>query len=124
MNDYKNELKRQRPPLLIAEPCGAEIREQVFEIARLLSKTGLVSLFQCGVWKPRSSPNSFEGFGEKALAWLKDIENQYKLPRKQRLKVWVKKNYLLYSEISIRSKLFNNFAPAKFILYLAVLDAC
>jgi chorismate mutase len=67
-------------PLLIAGPCGAESREQVFETARLLSETGLVSLFRCGVWKPRSSPNSFEGFGERALAWLQEIENQYGLP--------------------------------------------
>ena len=48
--------------------------------------------------KSLSSPNSFEGFGERARAWLKEIENQYSLPRKQRLKIWVKKTpYLLYS---------------------------
>ena len=66
-------------PLLIAGPCSAESKEQLFETARLLSETKLVKLFRCGIWKPRSSPNSFEGLGECVLAWLKEIETQYDL---------------------------------------------
>ena len=66
-------------PLLIAGPCSAESKEQVFETARLLSETKWIRLFRCGIWKPRSSPNSFEGFGELALTWLKEIELQYGL---------------------------------------------
>jgi len=66
-------------PLLIAGPCSVESKEQVFETARLLSETKLVKLFRCGIWKPRSSPNSFEGIGETAFGWLKDIETQYYL---------------------------------------------
>jgi len=65
--------------LLVAGPCGAESKGQVFETARLLSETKLVKLFRCGVWKPRSSPNSFDGAGEEALIWLKEIESQYSL---------------------------------------------
>jgi len=64
---------------LIAGPCSAESKEQVFETARHLSETKLVKLFRCGIWKPRSSPNSFEGLGETALTWLKEIETQYGL---------------------------------------------
>ena len=66
-------------PFLIAGPCSAESKEQLFETARLLAETKLAKLFRCGIWKPRSSPNSFEGFGEAALAWLKEIETQYGL---------------------------------------------
>ena len=66
-------------PLFIAGPCSAESKEQVFETACLLAETKLVRLFRCGIWKPRSSPHSFEGFGEESLAWLKEIENQYNL---------------------------------------------
>jgi len=66
-------------PLLIAGPCSSESKEQLFETARLLAKTKLIKLFRCGIWKPRSSPNSFEGVGDEALLWLKEIENQYGL---------------------------------------------
>ncbi|MCL2131466.1 MAG: bifunctional 3-deoxy-7-phosphoheptulonate synthase/chorismate mutase type II [Lentimicrobiaceae bacterium] len=66
-------------PLLIAGPCSAENKEQVFETARLLSETKCVKLFRCGIWKPRSSPNSFEGSGDEALTWLKAIETLYGL---------------------------------------------
>jgi len=66
-------------PLLIAGPCSAESKEQVFETAKLLSETKLIKLFRCGIWKPRSSPNSFEGVGECALSWLKEIEAQFGL---------------------------------------------
>ena len=66
-------------PLLIAGPCSAESKEQLFETARLLSETKLIKLFRCGIWKPRSSPNSFEGLGDCVLSWLKEIENQYSL---------------------------------------------
>jgi chorismate mutase len=66
-------------PLLIAGPCSAESKEQVLETARLLAETKRVKLFRCGIWKPRSSPNSFEGAGDMALSWLKEIENQYGL---------------------------------------------
>ena len=69
--------KEDNLPLLIAGPCSAESKEQVFETARLLSETKRVRLFRCGIWKPRSSPNSFEGVGECGLMWLKNIENQY-----------------------------------------------
>jgi len=37
-------------------------------------------MLRCGIWKPRSSPHSFQGVGKKALPWLADIESQYKIP--------------------------------------------
>jgi len=66
-------------PLLIAGPCSAESKEQLFKTAKLLAETKLIKLFRCGVWKPRSSPHSFQGLGECALAWLKEIEAEYGL---------------------------------------------
>ena len=71
--------EKNNSPLLIAGPCSAESKEQVFETARLLSETKLIKMFRCGIWKPRSSPDSFEGVGDEALAWLKEIEYQYGL---------------------------------------------
>jgi chorismate mutase len=60
-------------PFLIAGPCGAESSEQLFATAQGMK--GLpVSLFRAGVWKPRTRPDSFEGRGEEALAWLREIK--------------------------------------------------
>ncbi len=63
MYDILNSIK------VIAGPCSAESKEQVLSLAESLSAMG-VKIFRAGVWKPRSSPDSFEGVGEKALDWL------------------------------------------------------
>ena len=59
--------------LLIAGPCAAESREQVMAAAQAVAELG-VKVFRAGVWKPRSHPGYFEGVGEKALEWLKEVE--------------------------------------------------
>ncbi len=64
---------------MIAGPCSAETREQVMETAAALSAMG-VQLFRAGVWKPRTRPGSFEGNGVKALEWLKEATQIYKIP--------------------------------------------
>src|SRR5688572_19887052 len=63
-------------PFLIAGPCGAESYEQVRTTAIQLKDTGVVSLFRAGVWKPRTRPNSFEGMGEEALVWLRELKEE------------------------------------------------
>lgn len=65
---------------VIAGPCGAESEEQVMTIASSLVKIPNVVLFRSGVWKPRTRPNSFEGMGETALAWLRNMKKQFNLP--------------------------------------------
>lgn len=65
---------------MIAGPCVAESREQLVETVSLLLTTSKVDLFRCGVWKPRSSPNNFEGYGQKALSWLQEIQTTYQVP--------------------------------------------
>lgn len=60
---------------LIAGPCSAESRTQVLECAGSLAKQG-VKVFRAGVWKPRTRPGNFEGAGEPALEWLKDVKAQ------------------------------------------------
>jgi chorismate mutase len=64
----------------IAGPCSAESREQVVETAQQLVGSGRIDMFRCGVWKPRSSPNSFQGRGEEALAWLGEVEKTLGIP--------------------------------------------
>ena len=70
---------RNEKPFLVAGPCSAESGEQVTDIARALQNTP-VHLFRAGVWKPRTRPGSFEGIGEKALSWLKDVKIEFNMP--------------------------------------------
>lgn len=67
-------------PFIISGPCSAETEAQVHYTARKLSKTGKVSLFRAGIWKPRTRPNSFEGVGEIGLQWLVEAGKAQKLP--------------------------------------------
>jgi 3-deoxy-7-phosphoheptulonate synthase len=54
---------------MIAGPCAVEGREVLEEIARELQPWG-VKFLRGGAFKPRTSPYSFQGFGEKALKYL------------------------------------------------------
>lgn len=65
--------------LFILGPCAAESREQVLTIAESLSaETDII--FRSGIWKPRTSPSSFQGVGENGLPWLQEVNERYKLP--------------------------------------------
>ena len=65
-----------RPAILIAGPCSAETREQVLTIASALSRS-TVSYMRAGIWKPRTSPDSFEGVGKEGLEWLQEAKATY-----------------------------------------------
>ena len=34
-------------------------------------------IFRAGVWKPRTSPSSFQGVGSEALQWLQEVKQQF-----------------------------------------------
>ncbi len=57
---------------LIAGPCSAESREQVLLVAQKLASDGRTKFFRAGVWKPRTRPGAFEGWGATALNWLSE----------------------------------------------------
>lgn len=63
---------------LISGPCSLESRDQTLETARQLSDVG-VRKFRGGVWKPRTRPGGFEGIGEPALDWLRDVRKEYRM---------------------------------------------
>jgi 3-deoxy-7-phosphoheptulonate synthase len=54
---------------IIAGPCAVESREQIVETAQLVKEAG-AHLLRGGAFKPRTSPYSFQGLGEEALAYL------------------------------------------------------
>ena len=62
-------------PYLITGPCSAESFNQLHTTAKQLRENIDFDLFRAGIWKPRTRPNSFEGFGEEALKWLLDVKN-------------------------------------------------
>lgn len=71
--------------IIIAGPCAAESKEQLFQTARglteSLSAKGLaLDFFRAGVWKPRSKPGDFSGIGTEALPWLQELQQQFGIP--------------------------------------------
>lgn len=60
---------------VIAGPCAVESREQIIETAEAIADAGATAL-RGGAFKPRTSPYSFQGHGEKALQWLADARDR------------------------------------------------
>jgi len=68
-----------KKPFIIAGPCGIEDEQQIHTIAEAFKKIP-VDMMRGGVWKPRSKPGHFEGRGEIALQWLKDLKKISDIP--------------------------------------------
>lgn len=66
-------------PFLIAGPCSAESEEQLNETAKALSRISGICAMRAGIWKPRTRPNAFEGYGNVALEWLVGAGKKYGL---------------------------------------------
>ncbi len=65
--------------LVIAGPCSVESRESIIEIACMVKEAGATAL-RGGAFKPRTSPYSFQGHGEKGLQWLAEARERTGLP--------------------------------------------
>ena len=64
---------------IIAGPCSVESREQILEIAEAVKEAGANAL-RGGVFKPRTSPYSFQGLGEEGLVYLAEAREKTGLP--------------------------------------------
>jgi len=64
---------------IIAGPCSVESREQILEIAQAVKEAGANAL-RGGVFKPRTSPYSFQGLGEEGLEMLAEAREKTGLP--------------------------------------------
>lgn len=62
---------------IIAGPCSVESRDQLLSVTQALARLPQVSLIRAGVWKPRTRPGAFEGLGEPALAWMKELSAEF-----------------------------------------------
>src|SRR5438067_11616128 len=63
---------------IIAGPCAIESREQALAVAEAVKESG-ARFFRGGVWKPRTSPYSFRGLGEKAWEIMAEIRETFQL---------------------------------------------
>ena len=61
--------------IVMAGPCSVETREQVGTVARAVQAAG-ARLLRGGAFKPRSSPYSFQGHGEEALRWMREVADE------------------------------------------------
>lgn len=64
---------------IIAGPCSVESEESIIEIAKAVKKLG-ANMLRGGAFKPRSSPYSFQGYGELALQYMVRAREETGLP--------------------------------------------
>lgn len=61
--------------VFIGGPCSVEDPDQTLEIARRVRDAG-GQIFRGGAFKPRTSPYSFQGYGEEALKTLEKVRRE------------------------------------------------
>jgi 3-deoxy-7-phosphoheptulonate synthase len=64
---------------MIAGPCAVENFEVLDEIAGKVKAAG-ANVLRGGAFKPRTSPYSFQGLGEKGLQILRDVGDKHGMP--------------------------------------------
>lgn len=92
-------------PFLIAGPCSVESEEQIHKIASDLAKFGIKYL-RGGAFKPRTSPNTFQGLGNIGIKYLSDAahSNDMKVVTEVMSANQLKENYKYIDIIQIGSK--------------------
>jgi 3-deoxy-7-phosphoheptulonate synthase len=65
--------------MCIAGPCAVENEEMLNRIARHV-RDGGATVLRGGVYKPRTSPYSFQGLGMTALKWMRDCGDELGMP--------------------------------------------
>lgn len=66
-------------PVIIAGPCSVESESQIIETAWIVKEQG-AHILRGGVFKPRTSPYSFQGLREKGLQFLYKAKQETGLP--------------------------------------------
>ncbi len=64
---------------VIAGPCSVETEDQMIEVAKAVKASG-ATLLRGGVFKPRTSPYSFQGLGAEGLRLLSAAKKETGLP--------------------------------------------
>lgn len=78
-HNYKKERTLQEilndKPILIAGPCAVESEEQIFRISKQVADRG-IKLLRGGAFKPRTSPRTFQGLGNKGIEYIRKAANE------------------------------------------------
>jgi 3-deoxy-7-phosphoheptulonate synthase len=61
--------------VVMAGPCAVETRDQVMDVAHAVKDSG-AKVLRGGAYKPRTSPYSFQGLGEKGLELLAEARDE------------------------------------------------
>ncbi len=64
---------------MIAGPCAVESPQRMRSIAKAIKEIG-ANILRGGAYKPRTSPYSFQGLGQKGLEILRDTGQEFGLP--------------------------------------------
>ncbi|MBO3445008.1 3-deoxy-7-phosphoheptulonate synthase [Clostridium sp. CCUG 7971] len=70
-----NKLIVKENKLVMAGPCAIESYEQLLETAKFVKSNG-ANILRGGAYKPRTSPNSFQGLKEEGLEILKAVKQE------------------------------------------------
>ena len=73
-----NQIKGGKLGKLIAGPCAVESRIQLEQTAAFLKERG-IQVLRAGAYKPRTSPESFQGLGREGVKIIQEICKQYSL---------------------------------------------
>ena len=117
----KEDLKAR--PLLIAGPCSIESKEQIEQTASELSSLG-VKFLRGGAFKPRTSPNSFQGLGEEGLNHMRNAADKYGMHIVTEVleTEQLKKSYPLIDMIQIGSRNMSSFGFLKEVGKISSID--
>ena len=61
--------------VVMAGPCSVESKPQVAAVARAVQASG-ARMLRGGAFKPRTSPYAFQGHGEPALRWMREVGDE------------------------------------------------
>lgn len=77
--DENSKLIVKENKLVMAGPCAIESYEQLLETAKFVKSKG-ANILRGGAYKPRTSPNSFQGLKEEGLEILKAVKKETGMP--------------------------------------------
>ncbi len=103
-----------RRPIIIAGPCVVENELQINTIAEKLSSYG-IKFLRGGSFKPRTSPNSFQGLGNEGVKLLSEAakkNNMYSVTEILEIEQLVK-NYELIDVVQIGSRSMTSYGLLK-----------
>ncbi|MGL5311728.1 MAG: 3-deoxy-7-phosphoheptulonate synthase [Peptostreptococcaceae bacterium] len=78
-SDNNEKIIVRQDKIIMAGPCAIESYEQLLETAKFVKSKG-ANMLRGGAFKPRTSPDSFQGLKEEGLEILKAVKKETGLP--------------------------------------------